>query len=81
VHLATKNLENTSAITWDPSSRASAYEVLWRETSSPYWDHVQTAGNVNRATLDISKDNVIFAVRAVDAQGHRSLPVVPSPER
>jgi hypothetical protein len=81
VHLATKNLENTSTLTWDPSARASAYEVLWRETSSPYWDHVQTAGNVNHTTLDISKDNVIFAVRAVDAQGHRSLPVVPSPER
>jgi hypothetical protein len=81
VRLATKNLENTSTITWNPSPRASGYEVLWRETSSPDWDHLQTVGSVNRATLDISKDNVIFAVRAVDAQGHRSLPVVPSPER
>jgi len=81
VRLATKNLENTSTITWDPSPRASAYEVLWRETSSPDWDHLQTAGGVNRATLDISKDNVIFAVRAVDAQGHRSLPVIPMPDR
>ena len=35
----------------------------------------------NRATLKMSKDNVIFAVRAVDAEGHRSLPVVPVPER
>jgi len=37
--------------------------------------------NGMRATLKLSKDNVIFAVRAVDAQGHRSLPVVPLPER
>ncbi len=81
VHLGTKNLENTSTITWDASPRASTYEVLWRETSSPFWDHVQTVSNVTHATLDISKDNVIFAVDAVDAQGHRSLPVVPSPER
>jgi hypothetical protein len=29
----------------------------------------------------LSKDNVIFAVRAVDNEGHRSLPVVPVPER
>jgi hypothetical protein len=29
----------------------------------------------------MSKDNVIFAVRAVDNQGHRSLPVTPLPER
>jgi hypothetical protein len=34
-----------------------------------------------RATLKVSKDNVIFGVRAVDAAGHRSLPVVPEPER
>ena len=31
--------------------------------------------------MKLSKDNVIFAVRAVDSQGHRSLPVVPLPER
>jgi hypothetical protein len=81
VRLATKNLENTSTITWNPSPRASGYEVLWRQTSSSDWDHLQPVGSVNRATLDISKDNVIFAVRAVDAQGHRSLPVVPIPDR
>jgi hypothetical protein len=81
VRLATKNLENNSTISWDPSSRASAYEVLWRETSSPGWDHLQAVGNVNRVSLEISKDNVVFAVRAVDAQGHRSLAVVPLPER
>jgi hypothetical protein len=28
-----------------------------------------------------SKDNGIFGVRAVDAQGHRSLVVLPKPER
>lgn len=32
-------------------------------------------------TLPISKDNVIFGVRAVDAQGHRSPAVVPWPSR
>jgi hypothetical protein len=38
-------------------------------------------GSATRATLKVSKDNVIFAVRAVDHAGHRSLPVVPIPER
>ncbi|MGA9306816.1 MAG: peptidase M28, partial [Candidatus Sulfotelmatobacter sp.] len=57
------------------------YEVLWRATTSPEWEHVQKVGTVLRATLNLSKDNVIFAVRAVDAEGHRSLPVVPVPER
>ncbi|HTY82796.1 MAG TPA: M28 family metallopeptidase [Silvibacterium sp.] len=83
VHLLTRNLENDSTLTWDasPGGLATGYEVLWRATSSPDWEHAQDFGNVTRATMKLSKDNVIFAVRAVDRVGHRSLPVVPTPER
>ena len=83
VHLLTKDLENDSTLTWDAPAggRAVEYEVLWRATTSPEWDHVQKCGKVTRTTLKLSKDNVIFAVRAVDGEGHRSLPVVPVPER
>jgi hypothetical protein len=83
VHLLTKDLENDSTLTWEasPGGRAAEFEVLWRATSSPEWEHVQKVGGVLRATLKLSKDNVIFAVRAVDAEGHRSLPIVPLPQR
>jgi hypothetical protein len=83
VHLLTKDLENDSTLTWDapPGGRAAGYEVLWRATTSPEWEYVQKVGAVTRATVNLSKDNVIFAVRAVDARGHRSLLVVPTPER
>jgi len=83
VHLLAAKLENDSTLTWEPSpgGRAASYEVLWRGTTSPDWEHVQAVGNVTRTTLPMSKDNVIFAVRAVDNQGHRSLPVTPLPER
>jgi peptidase M28-like protein len=83
VHLLTKDLENDSTLTWDasPGGRAVEYEVLWRATSSPEWEHVQKAGSAMRITMKLSKDNVIFAVRAVDAGGHQSLPIVPAPER
>ena len=83
VRLLTTNLENDSTLEWDgsPGGLAASYEVLWRGTSSPEWEHVEKIGNETRATLKLSKDNVIFAVRAVDSQGHRSLPVVPLPER
>jgi hypothetical protein len=83
VRLLTKDLENDSTLTWDASSGglATEYEVLWRATTSPEWEHVQNVGKATRATLKISKDNVIFAVRAIDKDGHRSLPVVPVPER
>ena len=81
VKILTKQLENDTALTWEPSAGASGYEVVWRATSAPDWEHAQTVSSGTRAILQISKDNVIFAVRAVDAAGHRSLPVVPEPER
>jgi len=82
VRLLTKELQNDSTLSWEPSAggRAAGYEVLWRATTSPIWEHAQTVGNTTRVTLNLSKDNVIFAVRAVDSLGHRSLPVVPLPQ-
>jgi len=81
VHILTKELENDSNLTWDATPGATEYEVLWRNTSSPEWEHEQSFGKATKATLKLSKDNVIFAVRAVDGAGHRSLPVVPTPQR
>lgn len=81
VHVLTKDLENDSTLTWDAAPGATSYEVLWRATTSPQWEHDQSFGNGTKATLKVSKDNVIFGVRAVDSAGHRSLPVVPVPER
>ncbi|MGB8887300.1 MAG: M28 family metallopeptidase [Candidatus Korobacteraceae bacterium] len=83
VRLLTKELQNDSTLQWtlSPGGLASGYEVLWRDTTAPDWEHAKSVGNVTRATLPLSKDNVIFAVRAVDAKGHRSLAVVPLPER
>lgn len=81
VHILTKDLENDSTLTWEASPGAASYEVVWRATTSPEWEHAQSFGNATRATLKVSKDNVIFGVRAVDGAGHRSLVVVPVPER
>ena len=81
VRLDTSKLDNDTTLAWEPVPGASGYEVVWRATSSPEWEHVQDVGKTTRTTLKISKDNVIFAVRAVNNEGHRSLPVVPVPER
>ena len=81
VKILTKNLENDTTLTWEPSAGAAAYEVVWRSTNAADWEYVQTVSSGTRATLKVSKDNVITAVRAVDATGHRSLAVVPEPER
>jgi Peptidase family M28 len=81
VKVVTTNLDNNTTLKWGASEGASGYEVVWRDTSAPMWEHVKSVGDTTTATLEISKDNVIFAVRAVDKAGHRSLPVVPVPER
>ena len=83
VRVLTKALQNDSTLVWEPSpgGLATGYLVLWRDTGAPDWEHAQAFGNVTQATLPVSKDNVIFAVQATDAKGHRSLPVVPAPER
>jgi hypothetical protein len=81
VKIVTSNLDNNSTLKWGASQGASSYEVVWRATSAPTWEHVKSVGDTTTTTLDISKDNVIFAVRAVDKAGHRSLPVLPVPER
>jgi hypothetical protein len=81
VRVVTSNLDNDSTLKWEPSADASGYEVIWRATSSPVWEHAQNVGNVTTTMMKLSKDNLIFAVRAVDREGHRSLPVVPLPER
>jgi hypothetical protein len=73
------------------------YEILWRETSSTPWQRSASArafpaaaapgappdspATLLSATVPISKDNVIFGVRAVDSAGHRSPAVVPWPKQ
>jgi Peptidase family M28 len=80
VTILTAKLENDSTLEWAPVAGANGYEVLWRATSSPTWEQARTVSGATRVTLPVSKDNVVFAVRALDAQGHRSLPVVPVPQ-
>ena len=81
--LLTKTLENDTNLVWQPSpdGRAASYEVIYRDTTAPNWEKTFPVGAATKATIPASKDNGIFAVRAVDAEGHRSLPSLPMPER
>jgi hypothetical protein len=83
VRIETKELVNDSTLLWEPPTdgRETGYEVLWRATSVPDWEHSQSVGKETRATLPVSKDNVIFAVQSIDEAGHKSRPIVPVPER
>jgi len=82
VHLLTKQLENDSKIQWKPAPGATAYEVLWRKTTDADFSEENPLRTFEpKVDLPDSKDNVIFGVRSVDAKGHRSLIVIPEPER
>ena len=88
VHLVVKNLDNNTILNWTDGTGAPAgtrYEVVWRELAASNWERSIAApdqtGGTHTITLPISKDNVIFGVRAVDGAGHRSVAVVPMPER
>jgi len=76
-------LGNDSTLVWESpaDARAVSYEVLWRATAAPDWEHSQAVKKATNTTVPVSKDNVIFAVQSVDEAGHRSLPVTPQPER
>src|SRR6266567_2278910 len=65
---------NLTTLTWNatPESNLARYEVVMRETTAADWTDTIDVGNVTTVTLDISKDNVQFGLRAVDTAGNRS---------
>jgi hypothetical protein len=65
---------NLTSLSWNanPESNLAGYEVVSRETTSPDWTETIPVGNVTSVTLNISKDNVQFGLRAVDQNGNRS---------
>jgi Peptidase family M28 len=65
---------NLTTLSWNanPEPDLVGYEVVMRETTAADWTSAIDVGNVTTITLDISKDNVQFGVRAVDQAGHRS---------
>jgi Peptidase family M28 len=74
-------LTNSTTLRWDRGTDPdlAGYEVVWRETTDVRWTHVVPVGDVTTATIDLSKDNLFFGVRAVDRSGHRSPVAFPVP--
>jgi Peptidase family M28 len=77
VKMVLAHLGYDSTLKWTPTADAASYEVLWRTSDAPQWQHAQDVGNVAQATLPISKDDYVIGVRSVDAAGLRSPAVYP----
>jgi hypothetical protein len=80
VEAATLTVDTT--LTWQPNTEPdlAGYEIVYRETNMPYWQHTIPVGNVTSYTVKgITKDNYLFGVRAVDHNGNRSVVTFPVP--
>jgi len=83
VGVVTSGLTNKTTLKWEApktGKKPAGYYVLMRETISPFWEKKFYVTDIS-ATLAYSKDNYLFAVQSVDADGHESLPVFPKPIR
>ena len=55
----------------------TGYEVVMRETTESDWTQALPVGNITSVTLNISKDNVQFGIRAIDENGNRGAVAFP----
>ncbi|MGH9622242.1 MAG: hypothetical protein ACRD45_21365, partial [Bryobacteraceae bacterium] len=66
----------------NPEPNLAGYVVLMRKTTAPYWEREIYVGNVNEYLMpDVSIDEYVFGVAAVDKDGDESLvtPYVQTP--
>ncbi len=81
VEAATLTVDTT--LEWQPNSEPdlAGYEIVYRDTTAPYWQHTIEVGNVTSYTVKgITKDNFLFGVRAIDKDGNRSVVSFPVPK-
>lgn len=82
VEIEAFKLTNDTTLRWEPNREPdlAGYRIVWRDTTAPQWEHaLDVPKEQTRATVDVSKDNAIFGVMAVDAAGHASPAVYPRP--
>jgi len=81
VQVETTELQNDTTLRWDANTEPdlAGYRIVWRETTAPLWQNHKDVGMVTRATLPVSKDNVVFGVQAIDKDGNVSVASFPVP--
>ncbi|GAA2194425.1 M20/M25/M40 family metallo-hydrolase [Micromonospora lupini] len=79
--IVTTDLTNNTTLRWQRGDEPglAGYEVVWRETTAAEWQRVIAVGDVTEVSIDLSKDNVFFGIRAVDREGRRSPVAFPRP--
>lgn len=80
VGIVTSQLGYETKLRWEKNAEhdIKGYFVRYRETTSPVWQGSFFTIE-NSITLDLSKDDYLFGVQAVDIDGNVSLVVLPRP--
>jgi len=81
VQIVARKLGYDTTLRWTSAAGAKSYEIVWRASDANAWQYALDVGDVNTANVLVSKDDFVFGVRSVDAQGHRSLATFPTPVR
>jgi hypothetical protein len=83
VKVKTANLDNGTDLVWKANTEPdlAGYRIVWRETTAPQWQGAKFVGNVTSSRIDLSKDNLLFGVQAVDKDGNVSPATYPIPAR
>jgi hypothetical protein len=74
-----------AALKWkqeNPEADLAGYVIVYRSTTAPYWDHEVFVGKVSEYNFpDVSIDDLVFGVKAIDKDGNESLvsPYVQAP--
>jgi hypothetical protein len=81
VKIIATELTNSTTLRWKANTEPDFdhYEVVWRTTDAPLWEHSMAVGTRLHVTLPLSKDNFVFGVRAVDSDGNPSPVTFPEP--
>lgn len=83
VKVKTANLDNGTDLVWKANAEPdlAGYRIVWRDTTAPLWQGSKFVGNVTTYRVDLSKDNLLFGVQAVDKDGNVSPATYPFPAR
>ncbi len=80
--IITKSLSYTTGLSWQhaPEPNLAGFIIRYRKTTASSWEHSMFTSDMS-ITLDVSEDDHLFGIAAVDNEGNVSLIAIPRANR